>query len=189
MSAQTGAIVGRRRLIELLNAGELRVLPSPPNDRIGNGTIDLSLGSIFLSAERSSVESIPAQDPARAEVAFREARLRQKGTIVIQPHQFVLAATLEYLVVPNELGGLIQSRSTFGRMGLISATAAYVHPGYKGCPTLELVNAGEVAITVGPGDRICQFILLTAGWVESHSSRYQLATRPSVPTRLHRWAK
>jgi len=186
---QPGAVVGRRGLVEALRSRRLRVSPSPPEQWIDNGTIDLTLGSIFLTAERSSVESIPAKDPGRAGVAFREARLRQKGSLVIQPHQFVLASTFEYLVVPDDLAGLIQSRSTLGRMGLISATAAYVHPGYKGCPTLELVNAGEVPITIAPRDRVCQFIVFTAMSFEQRPSRYQLATRPSVPASSFRWAE
>jgi dCTP deaminase len=75
---------------------------------------------------------------------------------------------------------LIQSRSTYGRMGLIAATATYVTPGYKGCPTLEVVNEGEVPVRVKPGEQLCQLIAL---WADEDAedllpSRYQCATRP-----------
>jgi deoxycytidine triphosphate deaminase len=65
-------------------------------------------------------------------------------------------------------------------MGLIAATATYVTPGYKGCPTLEIVNEGEVPVRVKPGERICQLVALTADEAEEDllPSRYQCATRP-----------
>ena len=79
----------------------------------------------------------------------------------------------------NDLSGLIQSRSTYGRMGIIAATAAFVGPGYKGCPTLELVNVGEVAVILKPYEPICQIALFTAAETNVKPSRYQCATRPT----------
>ena len=38
----------------------------------------------------------------------------------------------------------------------IIATATGVHPGFKGCLTLELSNVGELPIEITPGMRICQ---------------------------------
>jgi dCTP deaminase len=46
-----------------------------------------------------------------------------------------------------------------GRRGLIIETAAGVHPGFKGCLTLELTNVGEVPIALRPAMRICQIFL------------------------------
>jgi len=65
-------------------------------------------------------------------------------------------------------------------MGLIAATATYVTPGYNGCPTLEIVNTGEVPVLLCPGERICQLLLLTAGEeaTDLSPSRYQCAVRP-----------
>jgi len=42
---------------------------------------------------------------------------------------------------------------------LIIATATGVHPGFKGCLTLELTNVGEVPIAIEPGLRVCQLFL------------------------------
>jgi len=175
----TVASVSKKDIWSRLKSGNLVVSPWPDERAVGKGSIDLSVGSVFLSSKRSSVASVKARDPAAGSRLFNEVRIRAGSTFVMQPHQFVLASTLEYLSVPWDLAGLIQSRSTYGRMGLIAATAAWVGPGYKGSPTLELVNAGEVAIELPPEEPICQLILLTADEVRTQPSRYQCATRPS----------
>jgi dCTP deaminase len=155
-------------------------------DDLGKGSINLSVGSIFLAAERSSVASIRASDPEQSSKVFGEVRIRPDQYFVMHPRQFVLASTFEYLSLPNDLCGMIQSRSTYGRMGIIAATAAYVGPGYKGCPTLELVNVGEVPVEIRPYDPICQLIVLTADEAELSPSRYQCATRPMFARRARK---
>lgn len=145
---------------------------------VAAGSIDLRLGSVFLSAERASLSLIEGNKPEQASRLFREVRIGPGGSFVMHPHQFVLACTYEYLAMPNDLVGIIQSRSTYGRMGLIAATAAFVGPGFKGCPTLELVNLGEVAVELHPRQEFCQLVVLPAEPGPQHPSRYQCSTRP-----------
>jgi len=75
---------------------------------------------------------------------------------ILHPKDFVLAVTLEWLRLPSTLAGYVVGRSSWGRRGLIIATAAGVHPGFTGCLTLELSNVGEVPIALVPGITICQ---------------------------------
>ena len=72
----------------------------------------------------------------------------------LHPGELVLGATLEYLVLPKDVIAYIVGRSSWGRLGLIIATATVIQPGYKGCPTLELVNTGNIPIQIFPGSPI-----------------------------------
>jgi dCTP deaminase len=58
--------------------------------------------------------------------------------------------------MPKDLAAYVIGKSSWGRRGLIIATATAVHPGFVGCLTLELSNVGEVPIEIKPGMRICQ---------------------------------
>jgi dCTP deaminase len=78
---------------------------------------------------------------------------------VADPRHFVLAATLEYLRLPNDIGAYVVGRSSWGRVGLIVATAIMAHPGFTGRLTLELVNEGDSPIRLYPGMRIAQLAL------------------------------
>jgi dCTP deaminase len=78
---------------------------------------------------------------------------------ILHPRNFVLGGTLEWIRLPADLAGYVIGRSSWGRHGLIIATATGVHPGFTGCLTLELTNVGEIPITVKPGTAICQLFL------------------------------
>ena len=94
-----------------------------------------------------------------------EARLAKQHYVRIgegfylHPKAFVLAATLEWIRLPSDRGAYVIGRSSWGRHGLIIATATGVHPGFTGCLTLELSNAGEIPIKVKPGSTICQIFI------------------------------
>ncbi len=50
----------------------------------------------------------------------------------------------------------VVGRSTWGRLGLVVATAIGVHPLFAGTITLELRNLGETPLRLYPGERIAQ---------------------------------
>ena len=80
-------------------------------------------------------------------------------SFVLHPSQFVIGCTLEYVSLPEDVCALVVGRSSWGRLGLIIATASKVGPGFKGVLTLELVNLGNVPIFVYPASRIAQLVL------------------------------
>lgn len=179
MAIVPAGVLRQDQIFSLIDDGEL-LEPRPLPDSVGNGTIDLHLSDVFLIGKRSSVSVVKAHNPAEGRQVFNEVRIRPDSEFVIQPHQFILASTLEYISLPETVAGLIQSRSSIGRMGLVAVAAAWVSPGFKGCPTLEIYNAGEVAVSVRPfRDAFCHIILFSAGGGSARPSRYQCLTKPS----------
>ncbi len=79
---------------------------------------------------------------------------------ILHPGELVLAATLEYIVTPQDVVAQVITRSSYGRLGLITATAVQVQPGSRGCITLELVNHGDTPIALSPGARVAQLMLI-----------------------------
>jgi deoxycytidine triphosphate deaminase len=177
-SASPSTKILRQRLYDPLDS--FSITPRPMLESIGLGSVDLSVGGTFLIASRASVARVSASRPQESRRLFVEQRRSGDDALVVLPGQFVLAATLEYLSLPADLCGFVQSRSTYGRLGLISATATYVTAGYQGCPTLEIANVGEVPVELRRGDRICQIVLFTADEdaEDLKRSRYHCATRP-----------
>ncbi|MEW5724531.1 MAG: hypothetical protein AB1896_15580, partial [Thermodesulfobacteriota bacterium] len=78
---------------------------------------------------------------------------------VLHPKAFVLGITLEWFRLPANRAATVIGRSSWGRYGLIIATATGVHPGFTGCLALELSNIGEIPITIKPGTTICQIFV------------------------------
>ena len=79
-------------------------------------------------------------------------------TYLILPGQFVLATTMEYFELPDDLTAFVEGRSSLGRMGLFIQNAGWVDPGFKGEITLELYNANRCAIELKAGRRVGQLV-------------------------------
>ena len=90
--------------------------------------------------------------------------------------------------MPPDLGAYVVGRSSWGRIGLIVATAIMVQPGYAGTLTLELVNEGEAPIRLYPGLRIAQLAVHELSTETEPYARkgakYLAPTGPQV-SRLH----
>ena len=154
------------RIAELLEGGDendrLVITPSPDLDELkqsGAASIDLRLGtwSVTLRQARMSHLQIDGTTP---NAQFSKQQYVGFGDeYILHPQSFVLGVTLEWLRIPRTLSGSAVGRSSWGRRGLIIATATAVHPGFTGCLTLELTNVGEIPIAISPGMTICQFVL------------------------------
>jgi dCTP deaminase len=166
---------------------EKRLILMPLLDReqqVGPASIDVRLGTQFRIPRRiggSGINPGGSIEPALA-------HSQQSETIAIgeplwlHPGQFVLGATLEYLRFPAHLGGYVLGRSSWGRIGLLVATAIMIQPGFSGCLTLELVNHGESPIALYAGCRIAQLAVHTLSEPTEHGyrGRYVGPTAPQV---------
>ncbi|MGB2986954.1 MAG: dCTP deaminase [Phycisphaerae bacterium] len=166
---------------------ERRIVITPLLDpkQIGDASVDLRLGHEFIVFNRSLIPSIdPAEErQIRANIHKYQQRVRiaRREKFLLHPQQFVLGATLEYIVVPSNLQAQVSGRSTWGRTGLIIATATSIAAGFKGCVTLELVNDGVVPLVLRPGERIAQIAFQTTQGTTKYKGRYRCSTGPSFP--------
>jgi dCTP deaminase len=75
----------------------------------------------------------------------------------------------------------VLSRSSVGRLGILSATATFIHPRFQGVITLELVNTSETPVRIIPGMRIAQLVFEHAETdAGEQRGRYQFSTRPEI---------
>lgn len=136
-----------------------------PVRQVGPGSIDLRLGSSFIEARRRAEQVV---DPFRvgAPVAPEHGEERYDvpigESLYLHPGQFLLGATIEFIRMPAWFYGQVLGRSSWGRLGLIVATAVTVQPGFAGCLTLELQNLGSIPVRLFPGLRIAQLTVWAA---------------------------
>lgn len=136
--------------------------PSPleiDENQIGPASLDLRLGCWFLILQQSRRSEIDLSEPSEKAIEETDGKYYYVPfghKFVVHPGRFVLGATLEWLRLPHNIGGMITGKSSLGRRGLIIETAAGIHPGFRGCLTLEIFNCGEVPIGITPGMKIAQ---------------------------------
>jgi dCTP deaminase len=159
------------RVAELLSQGEkpdtpdpLVISPRPDLDRLresGSASVDLRLGTWFVSLRRARMSHLRVDEELGAAQLTRTRYVPFGQEYFLHPRSFVLGGTIEWMRIPQTLGAYVIGRSSWGRRGLIIATATGVHPGFKGCLTLELSNVGEIPIAIKPGMKICQLFIHT----------------------------
>lgn len=134
----------------MLNDHSLVVTDLEP-EQIQPASIDIRIGNTFCIVEDSPSGIINLED----EIQYKQITA-EKYTLL--PGQFVLATTMEYVELPDDLTAFVEGRSSLGRMGLFIQNAGWVDPGFKGEITLELFNANRCAIELCAGRRIGQLV-------------------------------
>lgn len=136
--------------------------------QLGELTFDFRLGYDFLVSiqgrEAYIDTSFNNKESSRVfENFFHKTRRRPGETILLHPNQTVLATSLEYVKLPEDICLLLNTRSSYSRLGLNLSTL--VQPGYCGCLSFEFTNTNKVPINLTIGSRIVQgrFAKLNAG--------------------------
>ncbi|MBR5800973.1 MAG: dCTP deaminase [Lachnospiraceae bacterium] len=143
-------ILSDKTIMKMLEEGTLEISPIT-QQQIQPASVDVRLGDTFSVVEDSSTGIINLEE----EIKYKTI---QTDTYVLLPGQFVLATTMEYFALPNNLTAFVEGRSSLGRMGLFIQNAGWVDPGFKGEITLELFNANRCAIELKAGRRVGQLV-------------------------------
>jgi len=153
-----------------------------PEKQIGTSSIDIRLGCDFIIFKKAKFSSLnPIEKNIESIGQYQEKMYVKIGDkFYLHPREFILGVTLEYIKLPPDISAYITSRSTWGRLGLVIATATAIHPNYAGIITLELANLGEAPIPLYPSIRIAQLIFHRANiFKQDIPSSYYLSIRPS----------
>lgn len=143
-------ILSDKTIRELLSKGELSI--SPLEDaQIQPASVDIRLGNSFGVIESGSNSILKMDTPAK----YRNIT---DSEFLLLPGQFVLASTMEYFRLPDNLTAFVEGRSSVGRLGLFIQNAGWVDPGFEGEITLELFNASNSAIELKAGRRVGQLV-------------------------------
>ena len=103
----------------------------------------------------TNVSPLTVVDP---KVEHSAAYIEQEGDeVLIPPHGFVLAQTLEYFHMPDDVIAICLGKSTYARTGII-VNVTPLEPGWHGHVTLEISNTNSLPARVYADEGICQFL-------------------------------
>ena len=139
-------------LAKELAAGRIVIDPYPHPTRMQSVSVDLTLGDTYRwypTARPVWLRDIPTGLTAAG-------HLPEQGRFV-EPGEFLLLSTAEAITLPDDIVGVLEGKSTMGRLGLkVHSTAGLIDPGFSGHITLEVTNEGPLSIGILPGDPIAQ---------------------------------
>ena len=143
-------ILSDKSIKKYLESGELLIEPLEPR-QIQPASVDIRLGHNFLRLDENNFGTMTMTD----EIEYTRFECDE---LIIPSGSFLLATTMEYIRLPNNLTAFVEGRSSIGRMGLFIQNAGWVDPGFEGEITLELYNANSLPIRLEAGRRICQLV-------------------------------
>lgn len=91
---------------------------------------------------------------SQVELAFEFV---QQDSIVIQPHEFVLAASQELFDMPNDVCAEVKDKSSLARLGL-QVFNTIIEAGWRGRLTIEIYNNSANQIRLSKGMGIAQIV-------------------------------
>lgn len=144
------------------------VIEPVTKEQIQPASVDIRLGNTFSVVDDSPSGVITLGNKI-------EYKTIVSDTYLILPGQFVLATTMEYFELPDDLTAFVEGRSSLGRMGLFIQNAGWVDPGFKGEITLELYNANKCAIELKAGRRVGQLVFakMDVSAMNPYNGKYQ----------------
>ena len=162
-----------KRLGTRLDLGEILISPYVNSDDIQPSSIDLHLGDELKDKDGNLL-----------------CDLNKEGYYILEPNEFLLGSTFEYIGVPYDLVGLVDGKSSLGRVGVTAhITAGWIDTGFKGNITLEIKNVSDTPFRLYYNMSICQIIFLTLSSPvttpyghEDRNNHYQFS-RGTIPSR------
>jgi dCTP deaminase len=149
-------ILTRDVILREIAAGRLAVDPLDPG-QIGPASIDLHLGDeIRVMAGGPDVIAVTEEADYRAVTRLE----RLDGPYVLKPGETIHGITRERLSLPPDVGGWLEGRSRYARLGLmIHVTSGFVAPGVSSRQVLEMSNVAGRPLAIHAGVSVCQIVL------------------------------
>jgi len=166
--------------------GSLRVVPLlDPEKQVGADGIDIHLGCYFLASRPENLDCFRIDSPEGAQAQL-PIHVPYGVRIILPASSAILGSTLEYIKLPFDMGAQVLTRSSYGRLFITIATATWVHPGFRGCLTLEIVNSSRGPIELRPGMKLAQLVFwriddAAAPERDTIHGKYSGSVRPVFP--------
>lgn len=154
-----------------------------PERQIKEGSINLRLGTKFITTKRTEYGVLRPYKLSASMIRKFQTKLycRFGQKFLLHPGQLILSSTFEFIGLPKDLSAYVLSRSRYGRVGLLVATATYVHPNWKGTLTLELLNCGAAPIELQCGEQIAQLVIHKATPLKMEQGKKKFKHIPTEP--------
>jgi dCTP deaminase len=150
-------ILARSEILREIAAGRIKITPYDAR-MVGPASVDLHLSDVF----RVFVH-LPTTLDVTEDLDFRRAtkgfRVPQGECLTLEPGQTVLGITQERVDLAPDIGGWLEGRSRFARVGLlVHVSSSFMQPGISNHQVLEMSNFGPIALRIRPGTAVCQFV-------------------------------
>jgi dCTP deaminase len=143
-------------ILREIESGRIEIEPFTP-DQVGTASIDLHLGD-EIRVMQGGPPVIELGEDADYRTVTQVRAL--DAPYVLAPGETIHGITRERIRLPPDIGGWLEGRSRFARLGLmIHVTSGFVAPGVNNRQVLEMSNVAGRPLAIFAGTRLCQIVL------------------------------
>ena len=156
-------------ILREIASGRIVIDPLVP-DQVGPASIDLHLGD-----EIRVMEGGPPIIELDEDADYRTVTVVRPldDRYVLRPGETIHGITRERIRLPPDVGGWLEGRSRFARLGLmIHVTSGFVAPGVDNRQVLEMSNVAGRPLAIRAGVRLCQIVLQRAEGEAVYAGRF-----------------
>ena len=156
-------ILSDRDIKKYIQERKILIIPGPDfSEQLGPCSLDLHLGNNFKTFKPTQYPYLDLKRKMNFEEVMEEVNIEDNSPFIVQPKEFIITTTKEEIILPDDIMGRLDGRSSLGRLGLVvHSTAARFDPGWKGKAVMELGNLGIMPIILYAGMRICSMTFET----------------------------
>lgn len=165
-------ILSDRDIKWYIEKGLLKIEPLY-SDTIRENGVDLRLGTRFCRF-RASGKIFDTSTSWEDLSEFYDCVDVEEGEgFIVHPYEHVLATTMEYVGLPDDLVGLVNVRSTFARLGIF-VPPTVIDAGFEGQVTIEIIGSA-FPVKLYPGQRFLHvvFVRTTTPVEKPYRGKYQ----------------
>jgi dCTP deaminase len=149
-------LLADHQIVDRIETGDLRISPFDPA-RVQPASVDLLLDHFLRVPSRPGAEI----DVARVWAGHTSLAEIDEDGWLLKPGDFVLASTVERIMLPEDLAARVEGKSSLGRLGLaVHVTAGFIDPGFTGQVTLEIANLSPWPIRLRRRMPVAQLCLI-----------------------------
>lgn len=162
--------IGKRLEFDDTHPLRLRIEPFEPatkvKGQVGYGLssagYDVRLGWTFIEYDpvKDQMGQLWPLDPTNPDSLRPFKRVMHPHNLnnyILAPHGFVLAETVEWFRIPEDVAAQVIGKSTLCRVG-INLNTSPLEPGWEGVVTLEIANLTDRPVVLRPGQGIGQVL-------------------------------
>ena len=164
-------ILTRDVILREIASGRLGIDPLVP-EQIGPASVDLTLGD-EIRVMAGGPEQIPVTEDADYRAFTRVQPL--DAPYALRPGETIHAITRERIRLPPDIGGWLEGRSRYARLGLmIHVTSGFVAPGVNAKQVLEMSNVAGRPLVIHAGVSVCQIVLQRCEGEAVYAGRFRV---------------
>lgn len=169
-------ILSDKDILALMGTGELEIEPFN-SYQVGPTSIDLHISPLII---KYTCENIHL---GKSNPTYREILIDDNDGYELDPGEFILASTLERVLIPNGYQGFIETKGDIARAGLqVHNADGHIDPGSNHVITLEIKNNNNIPIVIYKNILICQIFIhtLTSPCNNPYSGKYYGQKKPTT---------